>query len=543
VETEPFTVWNGMLTTIGKLSRPALMARYKAPMESFFSTSLAPLVSPGASREDRAIPDTSGLCFGLRNLLQEVLQLPQGSFSGEDRLIELGADSLALAQLSSCLAQQFGVEIPLPALVKLPSLAVLQTALFGGLNSVRDHLEESNITPEYLTNEVEENWKKLLRCLGGIETPTKRTERKSLLLTGANGFLGAFILQELLQSYKESVTCIIRAKDDRTARLRLEESLKYFRIELSCDEWERVRAIAGDVSLLRFGLSESLWSDLQKDVSAIFHNAAMVNSLNSYAQHRPTNVEGTVNALSFAYGAERIAFHYISTVGLLGSTTEECLEVPLTTQPSSGGYAQSKWVAEQLVCKAHKQFGGSLTIYRPCTIFAHSHSGAANPKDTIIRLLQGLLQERVCLENAPLEGASPLPGQLNVVPVDWAAHWIVQLSKLEEPGPRAYHISSDSLTPLSHLIALIQESVTESQSLTPLPEETFIQRVQAITDANHPLFMYKSIIFHKGYAAKILKPSVSFTQTTITSCGGRPALSIGLQSMKALLSFLQDTNK
>jgi L-2-aminoadipate reductase len=105
------------------------------------------------------------------------------------------------------------------------------------------------------------------------------TRPLTVFLTGATGFLGAFILRDLLQKERvKKVVCLIRAKDSDTALQRLRE--------LSTDRgaWDegwvttgRIEAIAGDLNLASFGLKTEEWNTLASEADVIVHNGAFVS--------------------------------------------------------------------------------------------------------------------------------------------------------------------------------------------------------------------------------------------------------------------------
>ncbi|KAL2914197.1 hypothetical protein HK105_206290 [Polyrhizophydium stewartii] len=101
----------------------------------------------------------------------------------------------------------------------------------------------------------------------------------TFFLTGATGFLGAFVLQSLLERHPHArVVCLVRAESDSSATARLVSTSKQ-RLAWS-DAWlrnGRVRAVAGDLSAERFGLSDAVWDALCHEVDLIIHNGALVH--------------------------------------------------------------------------------------------------------------------------------------------------------------------------------------------------------------------------------------------------------------------------
>src|SRR5262249_2833711 len=116
-----------------------------------------------------------------------------------------------------------------------------------------------------------------------------------VLLTGASGFLGAYVLKELLQDTATRVHCLVRARDAENAFARVKANLSAYRC------WDesfaaRIHAVPGDLSQEKLGLARTAWERLSK-VDAVYHVGAAVNSLHHYAKLRAANVGGTKQLL------------------------------------------------------------------------------------------------------------------------------------------------------------------------------------------------------------------------------------------------------
>lgn len=432
-------------------------------------------------------------------------------------LADLGADSMALARLAAAIKDRFGVTIPLPQLVKMPSLLHLQLAIFGGgtisnsvlLSQVAATSSESSLA--YVTdwsNELETIWDPLETSLREIvsthqdSTNTKRQDKGSILLTGATGFFGAFLLRELLTNADylqyENITCIVRGKTKEEAKKRVKDNLEFYGF------WEdgfqeRIVAINGELSSLRLGLdTEEDYENLAQAIELIFHNAAVVNSVLPYPLLRAPNVVATANILEFAAKSSAV-LHHVSTIGLLAGSgvQDESEEVPSTALPSLSGYAQSKWVAEQLVIRAVRKLLLPCFIYRPGTLAGHSETGACNPYDTVVRLVVGLAQEGIYCT----EATSPLPRTFPLIPTDWAAWALVTIAKHSRPqvDPLIYNIVNRKPLSLEDLIDGIQAMREPTARLQPISADDFRDRMAKLP-ADHPLYVFQSVLSGSGFA-------------------------------------------
>src|SRR5205823_5245532 len=114
----------------------------------------------------------------------------------------------------------------------------------------------------------------------------------AVLLTGVTGFLGAFLLHELLQQTQADIYCLVRAADAEHAILRIRRNLETYLLWDARLE-ERIIPVIGDLSQPRLGLAEPQFQALSRQIDLIYHNGAAVNFIYPYQQLKATNVLGT----------------------------------------------------------------------------------------------------------------------------------------------------------------------------------------------------------------------------------------------------------
>src|SRR5216684_4357408 len=131
----------------------------------------------------------------------------------------------------------------------------------------------------------------------------------SIFLTGATGFLGAFLLKSILDRTEANIYCLIRCSDTEQGRNRIYKNLETYLPE---DGWHSARIIPvpGDLSRPLFGLSPRQFETLAATVDCVYHNAATVNGLHTYTQLKPTNVFGTQEAIRLASLVKLKPLHY-----------------------------------------------------------------------------------------------------------------------------------------------------------------------------------------------------------------------------------------
>jgi thioester reductase-like protein len=249
---------------------------------------------------------------------------------------------------------------------------------------------------------------------------TSLASARSVLLTGATGFLGRWLAREILEQSGATITCLVRP-GVQDARARLRESLGNAGVDASAFD-ERVRVVEGDLLRQALGIPQPGVRALMHDIDAICHCAATVNWALPYRALKTANVDATLELLRLA-APTSIPFHFVSSLSVCYSTsapsspTEQFDALP-HLRGLHLGYAQTKAVAEALVREAGAR-GLPIAIYRPSFIAGHSASGAFNPDDILARLVSGCVR---------MGSAPDLDWILDCLPVDVAARQIVRRS-------------------------------------------------------------------------------------------------------------------
>ncbi|MFF2554018.1 amino acid adenylation domain-containing protein [Nocardia sp. NPDC058058] len=317
----------------------------------------------------------------------------------DDDFFALGGTSLSAIRCRAALAQRLDSPVSLRHLFTYPVVSELAAALRGEMPSAAtepdlrvDAILDADINTAH-------------------SAPPRPGDPESILLTGATGFLGAFLLRELLEQTQATIYCLVRAADADTAHARILANARRYRIDLAVHA-TRIVAVPGDLAQPRLGLTQDRFDDLSRRMDVIYHNGAQVNHLEPYSRMRAANVAGTAEVLRLAAQDRVKPVHYVST----GSIPDG---PPPTSGPMPGvpGYVLTKWIGEELV-RTGAQRGIPTTIYRPGLITGDSRTGATATDDAWWTMLRAML----LLGQAPDLGA----GAVEMVPVDHVAAAIVR---------------------------------------------------------------------------------------------------------------------
>jgi amino acid adenylation domain-containing protein/thioester reductase-like protein len=474
------------------LGRTGKLDRSRLPLPSGPARRTRPFVSPRNPTEEK-----------LARIWSEVLDLE--AVGVEDNFFELGGHSLLATQLSARVREAFQVEVPLVRLFERPTIAGLAEALLAG------SVEPETATAADLRSEaVLDPSITVSASFGNTAFPS------SVFLTGATGFLGAFLLRELLATTSANVHCLVRAASAEEARNRLQAALDSFSLG-SLEEpggSSRIIPVPGDLSRPYLGLSNRDFDELASRIEVIYHNGAMVNVLYPYAVHRAANVLGTQEVLRLASRIRLKPVHYVSTTGVASSGGEVIREeMDLDDMPPPGdGYSQSKWVAERLVREARSR-GFPVCIYRPGRITGHSRTGVGNNDDLFSRLLKACVQ----LGQVPeLDDAFVT----DIVPVDYVSQALAHLSLQESSLGRVFHLVHPRPIEWRRVIEWIGEL---GYPLETIPHDVWIaerNRLGAISEDPMTAALSSSPVTEPG--GSLLRPPRFECRNTLDGLEGTP---------------------
>lgn len=461
IETEPFTATNGLLSGVGKLLRPKLKEHYGDQLEQLYST-----LAQSRSDELRALreaADTQPVVQTVISAAKLLLGLPGTAPTAEEHFTDLGGDSLSALSFSDLLGEVFAVEVPVGVIIS-PSSDLAALAAYveserasSGSRPTITNVHGADATSVAAADLTLDKFIDVATLKAATLLPVAADRIQTVLLTGANGYLGRFLTMEWLQRVPTAggrVIALLRGEDASSARRRLEQVFDsdpamsiQFR-QLAADHLE---VIAGDVSEPNLGLDDATWHRLAREVDLVVHAAALVNHVLPYRQLFGPNVAGTAEVIRLAISERIKPVTYVSTVavaiGLPGFDENGDIRVISAQRPITdgyaNGYANSKWAGEVLLREAHDLCGLPVSVFRSDLIMTHSRfTGQLNIPDAFTRLLISLLSTGLAPRTFYADdGSGDRPrAHYDGLPADFVAEAIATIGGNSLHGYRSYNV-------------------------------------------------------------------------------------------------------
>ncbi|WP_327393504.1 amino acid adenylation domain-containing protein [Streptomyces sp. NBC_01186] len=271
---------------------------------------------------------------------------------------------------------------------------------------------------------------------------------REIMLTGATGFVGAFLLDRLLSRSTARIHLPVRARDAAHALRRLRSTMARYRLPGPA-EWPpgRVVCFPAELSAPGLGLGEERAHELSAHLDLIVHAAAQVNFLYPYEELRAVNVEGTREIVRLA-APRRVPVHFVSSVAVVagfGSAGVRHIEEdrPLDhADRLTMGYAESKWVGERLLQHA-ADAGLPVAVHRPYEITGERHTGICNTRTAICSLFRAI---------AEIGLAPDLDLPLDFVPVDHVADALTHIALTRPTERHVYHLTNPRPAVLADMV-------------------------------------------------------------------------------------------
>jgi NAD(P)-dependent dehydrogenase (short-subunit alcohol dehydrogenase family) len=246
-------------------------------------------------------------------------------------------------------------------------------------------------------------------------------------VTGATGFIGRHLVQELLRNREGEVFALVReGSSDRLAEL----------IE-SWDGGERVTAVVGDLTKPRLGVDEAWIDEHRGKIDHFFHLAAVYDMTATDEANERANVAGTRNAVALANALEAGILHHASSVAITGRYKGLFREDMFDEgQDLPSAYHRTKFESEKLV---REDASVPWRVYRPSIVVGNSKTGEMDKIDGPYYFFKVIQKARHALpEWFPLVGLEL--GYTNLVPVDYVAAAMDHIAHEPDLDGQAFHL-------------------------------------------------------------------------------------------------------
>jgi NAD(P)-dependent dehydrogenase (short-subunit alcohol dehydrogenase family) len=248
-------------------------------------------------------------------------------------------------------------------------------------------------------------------------------------VTGATGFIGRYLVRELLARVPGPVYVLVRW----SALEKLDELRQWWGPQ-AC----RVIAVEGDLRDPELGVSPAGRARIGQPIEHFFHLGALYDIEADGEALLKANVDGTRHALEFARAMSTRHFHHCSSIAAAGMYdgvfTEDMFEEACRLDHP---YFRTKHDAEALV---RQQTHLPWRIYRPGMVIGDSRTGHITKVDGPYYFFKALqIMRRHVPSWLPTIGFEG--GYVNLVPVDYVAAALVHLSQIPDQDFRCFHLT------------------------------------------------------------------------------------------------------
>ncbi|MDR7304450.1 thioester reductase-like protein [Haloactinomyces albus] len=453
---------------------------------------------PAAEREDALLEIVQGE-------FAAILDLAGPAGIAPDRPVQdLGLDSLMAVELRNRLGSLVGARLPASVLLDHPKPRDLARFLVdelgaateggsddaaGGAPATNRSADGSHPTP--IAEYVAEPWLSMTRELS---FEPHNAAARSVLLTGATGFLGAHLVDALLEDPQvERVVAVVRARDDHGARERVRRSLRQWGLSHLDDVFEdRVTVYAGDLGEHRLGMDEATFRKVASETTEVLANGAAVDWFAPFRKLARVNVGGVHQLLELASAGGHQRFSLVSTQAV------HDVSPPLDANywdddRALQGYGMSKRAAEHLVEAARKR-GLSTAVFRPGVVIAGAECGTMNKRQGEYHIFRAVVESRSLPDDGIGTGS----------PVDYVAHAIA-CRALDLCAQHVYEVTHPAPPSPQELQRLFHEA---GWDCALVPSETFLQWTSdTMRSGDHWLRLAEVLLEGHGGAVSAHVPS------------------------------------
>jgi thioester reductase-like protein len=253
-------------------------------------------------------------------------------------------------------------------------------------------------------------------------------------VTGATGFIGRRLVEQLLQRRQGDVHVLVRGQSAG----KLDELIERWSMVAGASARARVKPVLGDLRRPLLGVESEQVTELRGKIEHFFHLAAVYDMTAPAQRNTAVNVGGTTHAVELARALDARRLHHVSSIAVAG-TYKGVFDEDMFDQgqrlPSP--YHRTKYESERIV---REQPYVPWRVYRPGIVVGDSRTGEMDKIDGPYYFFKAIQRMRQLLpEWVPLVGVDL--GYTNVVPVDWVASALEHIAHEPDLDGRAFHLT------------------------------------------------------------------------------------------------------
>jgi thioester reductase-like protein len=272
-----------------------------------------------------------------------------------------------------------------------------------------------------------------------------------VLLTGFPGFIGRRLAARLVAD-GAGVTALVEPRMVAAAR---DAAI------------EGIELLEGDITEPHLGVGDSDWDRLRKEVTSVFHLAAVYDLAVPFEIAVKVNVDGTGNVLDLCLECENLErLNYVSTAYVAGDRSGVVYEHELVLgQGFKNHYESTKFQAEVWVRGVMDRI--PTTIYRPAIVVGDSQTGETQKFDGPYYMLRVIsLAER---RNLPIPQFGRAEAPFNVVPVDFVVDALMAGSTEPQAVGQTLHLVDPEPVTAAELLSILSREYGDRQPSYRLP--------------------------------------------------------------------------
>lgn len=439
------------LSANGKIDRKELL--------NYHLISMNDIVSPPETKMEKIIVE----------IFEKVLK--KSPIGREDNFFYVGGNSLRIAEVVLELGKRLQHNVSFDLLMHYPVVKDLAEKI------ERQNSKEIGRTNISLDREI--NFQ-----IDVKEQKESEQREKRILLTGATGFLGAYLLREFLMDENSQLYCLVRSKTEKEGMERIRSNMSKWKLWKE-DYEHRIQILCGDLSKDALGLKKAEIDNLKEKIDILCHNGAVVNFSLPYESLKKTNVGGTEEILKIMAEGKKKKMLYISTFAIFsgedfknGIVKEDSM--PMDINFLTLGYTQSKMVSE-MILDMYRKKGLDIDIIRVGRIIG----------DGINKLQNDDLFWKIFELCRKMKAYPDIDNGLDFLPVDIVSR-LVKYLVVTKHSPATYHLVNPNTVKIKDIGAKMSEREPE---IIPLSWEQWYEKCKRMAEDKDHLAQQVLIFF------------------------------------------------